>query len=286
MRFLLISHLHEMKESRKLDWIGIIASLVLIGGGVVMGLLFSNQELAINEIGEYVASVVSAVALIWLVLGYRLQRHELSHQLKELSKSAEAQESQNEALLRQAKALNRAATALIEHTRPYVSIDIRWDGLNVVIVVRNDGSRSAMNVDIKFDPSLPEVGNISHDPSTVLAQGFVPPGTEYTEVFAYGPNLLSDGDRFEFESELTITYSDEKGKDYKHVFPVRIEEYANNVAKPRSVSTSLHSITETIGDPNKGRTQSIDKSIESIASQLEKIEEHLGDEEGDSWQHT
>lgn len=78
-----------------------IVTFVIAGLGALAYFESSNSAEAAN-FGNFVAGIASALALIWLVAGYRLQFHELINQRREL-------ELQRIALEQQAKELSNSA---------------------------------------------------------------------------------------------------------------------------------------------------------------------------------
>jgi len=52
--------------------------------------IYWNMGSSFNEIGDFVAGMMSALAFFWLVIGYYLQREELVLQRKELVQNREA----------------------------------------------------------------------------------------------------------------------------------------------------------------------------------------------------
>jgi len=57
---------------------------------VTAAVLYWNADKSFNEVGDFVAGMMSALAFLWLVIGYYLQRKELVLQRRELVQNREA----------------------------------------------------------------------------------------------------------------------------------------------------------------------------------------------------
>lgn len=76
------------KEQQHSNEKAFIISVLILVFGVMLYFLVENKP----DIGSYIGSIVSAIALVWLVFGYRQQNKAIILQATELNKSVKAQE--------------------------------------------------------------------------------------------------------------------------------------------------------------------------------------------------
>lgn len=258
------------KRTKTLTIIGIFLTIVTF---VIAGWWWTEKyapELAINELGDFIGGFAAAIAVIWLVLGYYIQSAALSIQSQELKENTTAQKDQTTALNEQAEATRLTAQAITEYSRPYVTAGLELEGRHIVVRVANAGHRPALNVRVTFGPSLKGLVDSPHDPSNILTPDYLPPGSQLREELVFAPSLyFGKRKHVKISSTVQVSYSDEMGKQYQHLYSSSIEQRSSNAMKEQTIRTSLNQIAQGIGSDSSGDQTSIKRVLSSIDKKLD-----------------
>lgn len=105
-----------------------------------------------------------------------------------------------------------------DQTRPYVIVDFEFQGMLVMIAVRNIGTTPARDVHIYFDPPLQSP--LANDPMefAVFSEGIpmLAPGRTIRHAFGTGPQFFPDeGEGVPLRYEARIHYMNPNGKRYE-----------------------------------------------------------------------
>lgn len=100
-------------------WVGGVASVVVVGiASIIVGVKWNaTPPPSLGDWGSFIGGVVSAVALIWLVIGTRQQSEELRNQRYELAMQRQELTLQRKELAASVEAQTRQATATEESIR-------------------------------------------------------------------------------------------------------------------------------------------------------------------------
>lgn len=193
---------------------GIAGTVIYIVFVVWVRWPFSLQTLraiSINELGDFLAGVFGPLMLLWLILGFMLQRKELSQntaalqlQADELKKSVEQHKELVEVTKEQVQIdiKSHQLTEMesyrethpnfsiigVEMYRSGIPVDNTKEILCYRVKIRNDGS-SASNVRVTSDPKIHESIIINNDGSSKV-------GIDYEQVV----QLLAFGEKFRCHS--------------------------------------------------------------------------------------
>lgn len=240
--------------------LGLAASLLWIIFAIVIWFNIQSGPVKLSVLGDYLAGIVSPLAFIWFVIAYFQQGEELKRNTEALSTQREEMEHQAKLLQTQAGALRNAADALIEHTRPYVVVNLITDGISIYAVLKNSGNRSALNVDISFDPPLSELGDSKFDHQNVLKQSFMPPGREVRAMVTSTVYRLQEYDEPSIETTASVSYEDEEGEAYEESYPISLIISRRQVMQPKSVSLLLDNISDSL-DETTDEIQKLRKAV-------------------------
>jgi len=231
--------------------LGLAASVLWLVFAVVVWFEIQSGPVKPSVLGDYLAGMVSPLAFIWFVIAYFQQGEELKRNTEALSTQREEMEHQAQLLQAQAGALQNAADALIEHTRPYVVANVVTDGISIYAILKNSGNRSALNVDIEFDPPLSKFGKDStFDHQNVLEQSFMPPGREVRSMVTSTVYRLQAADEPSIYTTASISYEDEEGETYEEEYPIGLILSRNQIMQPKSVSRLLDDMADSLEDTN------------------------------------
>ncbi len=83
-------------------WLGLVITLVWIGGGLWYVLLVTEteptQNFSLSAVGSFLEGAFAPLAFLWLVLGLFIQQRELARNTEELRKTSEQSEKQTQAI--------------------------------------------------------------------------------------------------------------------------------------------------------------------------------------------
>jgi len=94
-----------------LIWLSLIGTLIFLKWN-------DAQSMALNEWGDFLAGVTAPIAFLWLIVGYFLQR-------KELSSNTQALKEQGQELKEHAKFLKRSAEAAESQASSTATAELR-----------------------------------------------------------------------------------------------------------------------------------------------------------------
>jgi len=241
--------------------LGLAVSILWLIFAVVVWFQIHSGPVKPSVLGDYLAGMVSPLAFIWFVIAYFQQGEELKRNTEALSTQREEMEHQAQLLQAQAGALRTAADALIEHTRPYVVANIVTDGISIYAVLKNSGNRSALNIEIEFDPPLSEFGKDStFDHQNVLEQTFMPPDRELRAMVTSTVYRLQEADEPSIYTTSSISYEDEEGEEYEESYPIGLILSRDQIMQPKSLSRLLDDMVDSLEDAS-GEIEKIRKSV-------------------------
>jgi hypothetical protein len=105
-----------------------------------------------------------------------------------------------------------------DQTRPYVIVDFEFQGMLVMIAVRNIGTTPAREVRIGFDPPLQSPLEDSPMDFAVFSEGIpmLAPGRAIRLAFGTGPQFFPDeGEGVPLRYEARVQYTNLEGKRYE-----------------------------------------------------------------------
>ena len=105
-----------------------------------------------------------------------------------------------------------------DQTRPYVIVDFEFQGMLVMIAVRNIGTTPARDVHIRFDPPLQSPLEDDPEEFAVFSQGIpmLAPGRAIPLTFGSGPQFFPDeGEGVPLRYEASVHYTNLDGKLYE-----------------------------------------------------------------------
>jgi len=76
-------------KTERMGWSG--TAILILLAALTLFLLYPDEGLDPNEVGDFLAGFFAAMAFLWLILGYRQQADALTHQAKELEASVAEQ---------------------------------------------------------------------------------------------------------------------------------------------------------------------------------------------------
>lgn len=241
---------------------GIIVTLIWSIAAVVLYLTTAESGLRINEIGDYIAGAVAPLAFLWFILAYYQQSEEIKANTAALQTQRDEMARQVQAMADQTAALSRTADTLLEHTRPYVISYFQSEGIQILAVLENTGSRPAQHIKLSFEPPLKELADPRTNPAPVEQQAFLAPGRRVIVHLNDGIDILKGVDAAELRTNCVAEYEDLNGHKYRESFVVSHRSVRKASSQPQSLPYAMQELNE--------RVKEMGKALNKIGNKLSK----------------
>jgi len=145
--------------------------------------------------------------------------------------------------------LKSTRQSIQEQTRPYIVTSLPLEGMELMLSVKNIGSRPAYNVKVTFNPSLDILGGdtwFKEAWQPLLSHSFLPPHFEVRNPVGITPHIVTlPPDQKVFH--VTVAYSDSEGTTYPDSYTIDLNSYVFQKKVLRhDVEHYLKSISETL----------------------------------------